>query len=99
MPALSELIYQSIISFRVWLIYFLQIVDILCVFEILEGMPTIKDSRNQKMPFPADPRKAYDVMKRGLGLSAKEMGDVFAEWNKGVLDSFLIEITRDIVSV
>jgi 6-phosphogluconate dehydrogenase len=37
-------------------------------------------------------------MKRGLGLSNKEMGDVFAEWNKGVLDSFLIEITRDIVS-
>jgi 6-phosphogluconate dehydrogenase len=37
-------------------------------------------------------------MKRGLGLSNKEMGDVFAQWNKGVLDSFLIEITRDIVS-
>jgi 6-phosphogluconate dehydrogenase len=37
-------------------------------------------------------------MKRGLGLSNKEMGDVFAKWNKGVLDSFLIEITRDIVS-
>lgn len=27
----------------------------------------------------------------------KEIGDVFAEWNKGVLDSFLIEITRDIM--
>lgn len=36
-------------------------------------------------------------MKRGLGLSGKEMGDVFAKWNKGVLDSFLIEITRDIL--
>ena len=36
-------------------------------------------------------------MKRGLGLSAKEMADVFAEWNKGVLDSFLIEITRDVL--
>ena len=36
-------------------------------------------------------------MKRGLGLSAKEMSDVFAEWNKGVLDSFLIEITRDVL--
>ena len=35
-------------------------------------------------------------MKRGLGMSHKEMGDTFAEWNKGVLDSFLIEITRDI---
>jgi 6-phosphogluconate dehydrogenase len=41
--------------------------------------------------------QAYDVMKRGLGMSGKEMGDVFAEWNKGVLDSFLIEITRDIL--
>lgn len=36
-------------------------------------------------------------MKRGLGLSAKEMSDVFAKWNKGVLDSFLIEITRDVL--
>ncbi|KAI9886233.1 MAG: phosphoribosylaminoimidazole carboxylase ade2 [Watsoniomyces obsoletus] len=36
-------------------------------------------------------------MKRGLGMSNKEMGDVFARWNKGVLDSFLIEITRDIM--
>lgn len=36
-------------------------------------------------------------MKRGLGMSHKEMGDTFAEWNKGVLDSFLIEITRDIL--
>ncbi|KAF2724272.1 6-phosphogluconate dehydrogenase [Polychaeton citri CBS 116435] len=41
--------------------------------------------------------EAYDIMKRGLGLSNKEMGDVFAQWNKGVLDSFLIEITRDIM--
>jgi len=36
-------------------------------------------------------------MKRGLGMSNKEMGDTFAKWNKGVLDSFLIEITRDIM--
>jgi len=36
-------------------------------------------------------------MKRGLGMTNKEMGDVFTEWNKGVLDSFLIEITRDIM--
>ena len=36
-------------------------------------------------------------MKRGLGMSNKEMGDVFAKWNKGVLDSFLIEITRDVM--
>ena len=36
-------------------------------------------------------------MKRGLGLTPKEMSDVFAQWNKGVLDSFLIEITRDVL--
>ena len=36
-------------------------------------------------------------MKRGLGLSADEMADVFEKWNKGVLDSFLIEITRDVL--
>ncbi|SPJ82382.1 probable phosphogluconate dehydrogenase (decarboxylating) [Fusarium torulosum] len=41
--------------------------------------------------------EAYDIMKRGLGLSSKEIGDVLAKWNKGVLDSFLIEITRDIM--
>lgn len=36
-------------------------------------------------------------MKRGLGLTAKEMGAVFEKWNKGVLDSYLIEITRDVL--
>jgi 6-phosphogluconate dehydrogenase len=36
-------------------------------------------------------------MKRGLGMQDKEIGDTFAKWNKGVLDSFLIEITRDIL--
>lgn len=36
-------------------------------------------------------------MKRGLGLSANEMADVFDKWNGGVLDSFLIEITRDVL--
>jgi len=41
--------------------------------------------------------EAYDIMKRGLGLSEGEMGDIFEKWNKGVLDSFLIEITRDIL--
>ena len=41
--------------------------------------------------------QAYDIMKRGLGMSGKEIGDVFSKWNKGVLDSFLIEITRDIM--
>lgn len=41
--------------------------------------------------------QAYDILKRGLGLSATEMADVFDRWNKGVLDSFLIEITRDVL--
>ena len=36
-------------------------------------------------------------MKRGLGMPSKEIGDVFAKWNKGVLDSFLIEISRDVL--
>ena len=42
--------------------------------------------------------EAYNLMKTGLGLSAQEMHDIFAEWNKGELDSFLIEITRDILA-
>jgi 6-phosphogluconate dehydrogenase len=41
--------------------------------------------------------QAYDIMKRGLGLTNSEIGDVFTKWNKGTLDSFLIEITRDIM--
>ena len=36
-------------------------------------------------------------MKRGLGMANDEIGDVFAKWNKGVLDSFLIEISRDVL--
>jgi 6-phosphogluconate dehydrogenase len=40
--------------------------------------------------------EAYDLLKHGLGLSADELHDVFAEWNKGELDSYLIEISRDI---
>lgn len=41
--------------------------------------------------------EAYDLLKRGAGFSDKEIADVFAKWNTGVLDSFLIEITRDIL--
>lgn len=40
--------------------------------------------------------EAYQIMKELVGLSSDEMHDVFAEWNKGDLDSYLIEITRDI---
>jgi 6-phosphogluconate dehydrogenase len=40
--------------------------------------------------------EAYDVLRKGLGLAAKEQGDVFRKWNTGPLDSFLIEITGKI---
>ena len=42
--------------------------------------------------------EAYHLMKDGLGLSADEMYEVFREWNTGELDSYLIEITRDILA-
>ena len=41
--------------------------------------------------------EAYNLMKTGLGLTPDQMHDVFAEWNKGELDSYLVEITRDIL--
>ena len=41
--------------------------------------------------------EAYHLMRDGLGLSAEEMHEVFAQWNKTELDSYLIEITRDIL--
>jgi 6-phosphogluconate dehydrogenase len=41
--------------------------------------------------------EAYQIMKDYLGLSYDEMHDVFKEWNEGDLDSYLIEITRDIL--
>jgi 6-phosphogluconate dehydrogenase len=41
--------------------------------------------------------EAYHVMRDGLGLTYPEMRDAFAEWNTGVLDSYLIEITRDVL--
>ncbi|UOQ48882.1 NADP-dependent phosphogluconate dehydrogenase [Gracilibacillus caseinilyticus] len=40
--------------------------------------------------------EAYFIMKNVLGLSAEELHEVFGEWNKGELDSYLIEITTDI---
>ena len=42
--------------------------------------------------------EAYQIMKELLGMSADEMHEVFAEWNKGDLDSYLIEISRDIMA-
>ena len=40
--------------------------------------------------------EAYNILKNGLGMTEQELHDTFAEWNKGELDSYLIEITRDI---
>ncbi|MGO4540579.1 NADP-dependent phosphogluconate dehydrogenase [Paenibacillus sp. YIM B09110] len=42
--------------------------------------------------------EAYDLLKNVLDVSAEELHEIFTEWNKGELDSYLIEITRDIFS-
>ena len=42
--------------------------------------------------------EAYNIMKHGLGMSADEMHEVLKEWNTGDLDSYLIEISRDILA-
>lgn len=41
--------------------------------------------------------EAYHLLHGGLGMTHDEIGDVFDQWNQGELDSFLIEITRDIM--
>src|SRR5439155_9003525 len=43
--------------------------------------------------------EAYFLLKSVLGLSNEELYEVFGTWNRGELDSYLIEITRDIFSV
>jgi 6-phosphogluconate dehydrogenase len=43
--------------------------------------------------------EAYDMMRSILGMEASEMADVFDEWNRGDLESFLIEITAQILRV
>ena len=40
--------------------------------------------------------EAYDILKTTLGLQAMELSDIFARWNEGVLNSFLIDITAKI---
>jgi 6-phosphogluconate dehydrogenase len=40
--------------------------------------------------------EAYDILSRGLGLTPKELHQVFAEWNESELESYLVEISRDI---
>ena len=43
--------------------------------------------------------EAYDILRTCLGMEASELADTFAEWNRGVLESFLIEITSQIFTV
>ena len=42
--------------------------------------------------------EAYDLMRRGLGMSPIEISEVFGTWNEGRLRSYLVEITRDILA-
>src|SRR5947199_1920117 len=42
--------------------------------------------------------EAYNLMKNGLGMTADELHPVFKQWNEGELESYLIEITRDILA-
>ena len=43
--------------------------------------------------------ETYDVMRRGLGMTTPEAGDVFAAWNRGALESFLVELTAQVCRV
>jgi 6-phosphogluconate dehydrogenase len=43
--------------------------------------------------------EAYDILGRGLGLSAPEIGEIFTRWNEGPLASFLIELTGQVLKV
>ena len=43
--------------------------------------------------------EAYDLLRHALGLTNPQLYDVFHRWNQGELDSYLIEITRDVLSV
>ncbi|WP_025273031.1 NADP-dependent phosphogluconate dehydrogenase [Haloglycomyces albus] len=41
--------------------------------------------------------EAYDLMRRGAGMEPTELADIFSEWNQGELDSYLIEITSEVL--
>ena len=43
--------------------------------------------------------EAYEILRKALGLDAQELADIFGEWNRGPLESYLIEITSQILSV
>ena len=42
--------------------------------------------------------EAYQLLREGLGIEAGALAGIFAEWNRGVLDSYLVEITADILA-
>jgi 6-phosphogluconate dehydrogenase len=42
--------------------------------------------------------ETYDLFSRGLGMSAGEISDIFAEWNRGELKSYLVEISADVLA-
>ncbi len=42
--------------------------------------------------------ESYDLLSRGLGLTAKELHEIFSEWNQGELKSYLIEITAAVLA-
>ena len=41
--------------------------------------------------------ESYDLLRRGLGMTPQQIGDVFDEWNKGDLNSYLVEITSEVL--
>jgi 6-phosphogluconate dehydrogenase len=43
--------------------------------------------------------EAYDILRNVLGMGAAELADTFSEWNRGLLDSYLIQITAEIFRV
>ena len=43
--------------------------------------------------------EAYDLLRKALGLGAAELSDIFAGWNRGPLESYLIEITSQVLGV
>jgi 6-phosphogluconate dehydrogenase len=42
--------------------------------------------------------EAYDILRSALGLGAPELSEIFDEWNRGILESFLIEITSKVLA-
>ncbi len=42
--------------------------------------------------------EAYDLLRKALGLTALEIADIFAQWNSGVMESYLVEITSQVLT-